>query len=711
LVPSLKNIFQLETPSLLSNSIYTLLSVALTVILLVIIPHSIHKDIEQQSIHPTGLNIGPELSLHIDSANNMSVNNILNRTSEITQPFKGHTWLKLQLSSEPVWLKFPVKWTPNPPASLASLELYIDLGFATLNDVTLTVVDEFNNVVVKQRSGDHIKESQRPVPTSHPIFNFTIEQGKLYQVLVRIDTDSFLNTSIAVSTGKQALLRTHHLNFLLGIFYGCLGMIFFYNLFILILTRRRSYLYYVLYLFFLFCYQGIFDGVIGQYLWSQPGWFLDRSLVYFAGLANLMALLFVRTILRLPDLAPTLNAWVNKFILLISISFIIELVYPSNFSSLWMMVTVIAFCLLLPILGVVAWRRGSTLAKSYFVAWMSYPVLVGVYVLCMAGIVPTNYDTLNSLRVGSTIQAVLMSFALAYYISELRLKKTSLQRALYDELESQIDQMSQTTRALSQGDYNVRSSIDYDARLGSLAQDFNSLADALEDAQSQRERWLADISHELRTPLTVFRGSLESMQTGVIPVNSTSLQLLIDESNRINRLVDDLHDLSLLESQEMRFHPVMVEINIVIESVISSHSKELASKPIRVSVKAEKPAISVYVDVDRITQVFINLMANTIKYTDTPGELTITINRIKDQVLIRWIDSKPGVKPEDLDKLFTRLYRAESSRNRKTGGAGLGLSLSRAIIIHSGGTITAEPSPLGGVQFNITLPTRGNHTP
>ncbi len=427
MVPSLKKLLRLETPSLLSNIIYTLLSVALTIVMLVLIPHSVYKDIEQQSIHPAELNIGPDLLLHVDYNKDISAKSVLKRKPELSQPFLGHTWLDLQLSSDPIWLSFPLLWEPANGEIADSLELFVDLGFATLNDVILMLVDETGEVIDKQRSGDHVEESRRPIPISHPLFSFTIKPQKQYQVLIQIETDSFLNTSLAVSTGKQAILRTHHLSFLLGIFYGCLGMIFFYNLFILILTRRKSYLYYVLYLFFLFCYQGIFDGVIGQYLWSEPGWFLDRSLVYFAGLANLMALLFVRTILRLPDLAPKINSWVNKFILLISISFIVELVFPSNFSSLWMMVTVIAFCLLLPVVGVVAWRKGSPLAKSYFVAWMSYPLLVGVYVMCMAGIIPTNYDTLNSLRTGSTIQAVLMSFALAYYISELRLKKSSLQ--------------------------------------------------------------------------------------------------------------------------------------------------------------------------------------------------------------------------------------------------------------------------------------------
>ena len=668
------------------------------------IPHSAYKDITHQSLNPDSLSIGPELQLFIDRSNDVTPKLLLKREPELIQAFKGHTWLQLQLSTKPVWLSFPVEWQASDNDIASSLQLYVNMGFATLNDVTLMVLDDADNIISEQRSGDHIEEHLRPIPTSHPIFSFTIKPREQYQVLIRIDSDSFLNTSLAVSVGQQAIVTKHHLSFLLGLFYGCLGMIFFYNLFILILTRRESYLYYVLYLFFLFCYLGIFDGVIGQYLWSKPGWFLDRSLVYFAGLANLMALLFVRTILRLSDIAPKIDSLVRKFVLLISVSFIVELLYPSNFSSLWVMMTVVAFCLLVPVIGVVALKRGSLLARYYFIAWMSYPLLVGVYVLCMAGIIPTNYDTLNSLRTGSAIQAVLMSFALAYYISELRMKKSSLQTALYDELEFEVSQMSTTTRALSRGDYQVRGIVESDSRLASLAEDFNHLADALEDAKFQRERWLSDISHELRTPLTVFKGSLESMQNGIMPVNPESLQALIDESSRINRLVNDLHDLSLLESKEMSLEPDNTLLEPIIRGVISRHRDAFNEKSIAVSIRAEDSTLEAYVDADRINQVFVNLIVNTLKYTNSPGELSIMLNRVGDKILIRWMDSEPGVNVKDLAHLFDRLYRTDTSRNRKSGGAGLGLSLCLARIEKSGGTIVALPSALGGVQIDLTLP-------
>ncbi len=209
---SLKHLLRLKTPSLVSNITYTLLSVALTIILLVVIPHSIYKDIEQQVIHPEGLKIGPNLLLHLDQAANISADSVLKRPADFTQPFHGHTWLNLQLSSAPVWLTFPIKWQPPATDANMPLELFVDLGFATLNDVRLVVVDDTGKQITEQRSGDHIEEDQRPIPTSHPLFSFTIIPEKQYQAIIRIKSDSFLNTTVSVSTViRNYLIRPYNL--------------------------------------------------------------------------------------------------------------------------------------------------------------------------------------------------------------------------------------------------------------------------------------------------------------------------------------------------------------------------------------------------------------------------------------------------------------------------------------------------------------------
>lgn len=693
----------LKKPYALSKIVYTLLVIALTFILFVVIPTRIYEEFEHQSLQPSGLLIGPELNLYIDHKDIFSASEIARQHSTYsTQKFTGNTWLDIRLCPDPVWLSFPIAWSNK--SSDQSIEMYVELGFSILNDVRFYLVDAEGAVRNEQKAGNALRESEKTIPISHPIFAFDLPANEEYQVVIRIESDSFLNSSITASTGKQAITRTYHLNFFLGIFYGCLGMIFFYNLFVLILTRRRSYLYYVLSVFFLFLYQGVVDGVIGQYFWFELNWGLYQGLAILVGLANLMALLFVRRILRLNYYAPKFNLWVGRFVVVLSLSFVIEPFISSAFSLFWMLVTAATFCLLVPVLGIVAWYKGSPLAKSYFIAWLSYPILVLVYVLCMAGILPTNYDTLNSLRVGTTIQAILMSFALAYYISQLRSKQVGLQRALYGELEQQIETLSETAALLSQGNYSTRSTMGPEARLGHLAEGINSLANALEQSQLQRQHWLADISHELRTPLTIFRGSLESMQDGIIPINSESLQPLINEAIRVSRLVDDLHDLSLLESHEMKFHRTNLHLEDLIEAVFVSYDELLKEKQIEASIEIKCSSSLVYADIDRLKQVFVNLMNNTVKYTDSPGKIVVVVARVGRYFLIKWEDSAPGVAPEELCHLFSRLYRAEPSRNRQSGGAGLGLALCHSIIENSGGSIKAHLSSLGGVEIEIHLP-------
>ena len=683
--------------------VYTLLSVALMLLLFVYIPHGIYKEIEQQSLHSENLKIGPEINWHLDHLSQFSAADIPHRQPDFTQKFDGHTWLEKPISGIPVWLSFQISWLSETETN--PVKMFVDLGFSTLNNVTFFLIDASGEVIDTQKAGDHIIMSERPLPMSHPVFPLSLQANTPSFIVLRIETDSSLNTPIAVSTAEQTLLRKHHLNFLLGIFYGCMGMVLFYNLFILILTRRLTYLYYVLYLLFLIAYQGVLDGVVGQYFWSKPSWFLDRGVVYFAGLSYVMAILFLRTILRLDYYAPRFNTWVSRVLCLLSLSFVVELVYPSNFSSIWMTISVGVISLLVPALGIVAWRQGSPLAKSYFVAWMSYPIIILVYVFSMAGIIPTSYDTLNSLRVGAMIQAILMSFALAYYISQLRVQKSSLNKAYYEGLETQIDKLSQTTMALSLGEYHVRSQIPNNARLGLLANDINALGKALEKSQIQRQHWLADLSHELRTPLTILRGSLESMQDGIFPLDAESLQPLINELIRINRLVDDLHDLSLLESNEIMLYPRKVDVAELINTVIVNDECRLKKRAIKVSVEVKSPHVMVYLDIDRLQQVLVNLMNNTLKYTNSPGTLIITVDQVDNYCLIRWEDSSPGVAPEELSHIFSRLYRSDLSRSRRSSGAGLGLALCYSIIRNSGGNISACSSSLGGIQIEIQLPT------
>ena len=263
------------------------------------------------------------------------------------------------------------------------------------------------------------------------------------------------------------------------------------------------------------------------------------------------------------------------------------------------------------------------------------------------------------------------------------------------------------THVLAHGDYSVRVPVKSRDELGQLATDFNALALAMAHNEETRRRWVADISHELRTPLTFLRSQTEALLDGVRQPTPESISAIHNEIMRFTRLVDDLYQLSLSDVGAQSYRKNEVAVSGVIQQALSIISPEFSAKNITVQYEAADNH-TVFGDAERLRQLFGNLLDNSLKYTDLGGELRIKIRKEGDKVLIDVQDSAPGVADEELERLFERLYRVESSRSRATGGAGLGLAICRNIVIAHEGNIIAKPSPLGGVWIQVELPSYGS---
>jgi len=263
------------------------------------------------------------------------------------------------------------------------------------------------------------------------------------------------------------------------------------------------------------------------------------------------------------------------------------------------------------------------------------------------------------------------------------------------------------THALAHGDYSVRVPIDSDDELGRLATDFNALALAMEHTEGTRRRWVADISHELRTPLTFLRSQVEAILDGVRQPTTETVMAVHNEIMRFSRLVDDLYQLSMSDVGAQSYRKDEVTLSEVIQQALSIITPEFSAKNITVQYEAADN-VAVFGDAERLLQLFGNLLDNSLKYTDPGGELSIKVMKDGGRVIIDVLDSPPGVVEEELEKLFERLYRVESSRSRATGGAGLGLAICRNIVEAHEGTIVAKPSPLGGLWMRVELPCYGS---
>lgn len=268
-----------------------------------------------------------------------------------------------------------------------------------------------------------------------------------------------------------------------------------------------------------------------------------------------------------------------------------------------------------------------------------------------------------------------------------------------------IKALTEGTHRLAGGDYSTRVAVTSRDELAQLALDFNALALALENNEKAQRQWVADISHELRTPLAILRGEIEALQDGIRTPDPQALHSLHAEVLHLSRLIDDLYQLSLYDVGAMTYRKEQLDLLPLLGLVVDSFRAKFAEARLAVTVAPEAgAAATLFADRERLRQLFTNLLDNSLKYTDPGGRLEIGVAVAPGLIRLDFCDSGPGVDPVELGRIFTRFYRVEGSRNRESGGAGLGLAICRSIVAAHEGTIVAHPSPLGGVAITITLP-------
>jgi signal transduction histidine kinase len=239
----------------------------------------------------------------------------------------------------------------------------------------------------------------------------------------------------------------------------------------------------------------------------------------------------------------------------------------------------------------------------------------------------------------------------------------------------------------------------------SVAISFNRMADNLEEQERLRQNLLADVTHELRHPVHILHGNLQAILDGVYPLEMSEITRLLNQTNQLTNLVEDLHQLALAEAQQLPLHMHDTNLNEVISTSIDNSQPMFATKEI--SLESEIPSTPIQREVDevRIRQAFQNILNNAYHHTPKGGKVEISLSEGDDGVQISVKDSGTGISMENLPYIFDRFYQADTSRNRENGGTGLGLAIAKAIIQTHGGNISAEsPGEGQGSTFTITIP-------
>ncbi|HET8730985.1 MAG TPA: ATP-binding protein [Moraxellaceae bacterium] len=256
---------------------------------------------------------------------------------------------------------------------------------------------------------------------------------------------------------------------------------------------------------------------------------------------------------------------------------------------------------------------------------------------------------------------------------------------------------------ISEGNYSIRASLSSrSGALSELVQNFNAMANALENLESYRKEMLAAISHELRTPLTILRGRLHAICDGVTVASPEEHLRLLGQAEHLVRLVEDLDTLALAEAGQLSLHRVRTDLGSFIHELEPVYSARAGS----LGVRLETDIVPVWAMVDRsrLQQVLANLVENALRYGASGKYMRIRLEKKDDRAILEIEDHGPGLPAGALDQVFEPFFRVDSSRSRATGGSGLGLAIVRMLIRMHDGTVEADRSPSGGAIFRISLP-------
>ncbi|MCC5910482.1 MAG: HAMP domain-containing protein [Clostridiaceae bacterium] len=297
---------------------------------------------------------------------------------------------------------------------------------------------------------------------------------------------------------------------------------------------------------------------------------------------------------------------------------------------------------------------------------------------------------INNAIIYAAVIAILISIGIGYYFSNVFSKP--------------ILRITKAANDIRRGDLGTTVEINNKTlELQELSQSINHLSSSLKQQEILRKRLTSDISHELRTPLTILQSHIEAISDGIWEPTPDKLDICKNEVIRLMRLVEQLKYLNNIEKHQMTLDSSRYNLTQDLQQIIEGFHYQFQNKGIKVNTNI-KEAVIVEGDRDKMKQVIINLITNALKFTENRGTVDIQLTKEKEKIKIIVKDTGIGIEKKDLPYIFERFYRTDESRNRKTGGSGIGLTITKTIVDAHGGSITVESEKNKGSSFFVELP-------
>lgn len=306
----------------------------------------------------------------------------------------------------------------------------------------------------------------------------------------------------------------------------------------------------------------------------------------------------------------------------------------------------------------------------------------------------------NDLAFINTLNKMLISVGVFSLLFALILGTVMAKR-----ISTPISRTIQTARQISKGYFEDRITISSNTKeIEQLTSTINNLAETLEKQETLRKRLTADVAHELRTPLATLQSHMEAMIDGIWKPETVRLKSCHEDIMRISRMIGDLEKLARFEGENLILNKTRFDLSELISHTIKNFETEFLIKGVKIVFTNNEQEENIIADRDKISQVLVNLLSNALKYTPQGGSVSMMQTSAEQFTEISIKDTGMGIPPEDLPYIFERFYRADKSRNRLTGGSGIGLTIVKAIVDAHNGKITVQSELDKGTGFVVSLP-------
>ncbi len=270
---------------------------------------------------------------------------------------------------------------------------------------------------------------------------------------------------------------------------------------------------------------------------------------------------------------------------------------------------------------------------------------------------------------------------------------------------SPVQQMKEASQRIANGGYDERVQVVGEDELADLAQSFNQMAHTLAQTEERRRQLIGDVVHELRTPLSSIKSVMEGLEDGVLSAEPATFHDVQREVGRLQRLVQDLEELSRAEAGQILLEPEAANPAALIQTAAERLRLQFDDKGVALRLELVEDLPLVQADAARMTQVLLNLLGNALQYTPSDGQVSVSAWANSNEVIISVQDTGIGIPVEHLRHIFERFYRVDKSRSRTGGGSGIGLTISKHLVeAHNGRLTAASPGLNQGSTFTIILP-------